>query len=180
MKIHSRVRFGSVDIAAVVIVFTFSFMLILFLVIYSIYSYVNLATYAIKELQRNRINIIIKNILVNNTTILFNISNEGPITLSDISNLDIIIEYYANVSGTPTLVTYMLYFNESKGPGTWHVNRIVLEDSIIYNYSTHRYLRPGEVAEIIAYLPVQPIQGMDGLLVVASDNADRTERAFKT
>jgi len=179
MKIRSQARLGAVDVAVASVVFTFSLMLTLMLVLYGLHSYAGLVAYAVKEVQRERARLVIENVSLTGTSLDFNVSNEGPVTVKDLSELDVIVEYYVNESGAIKQVTYLLRFNESGGPGTWYVYRVVLGNQT-YNYTEHRYLRPGEVAEITANLPVQPVQGAEGVVVIASKETLRAEYAFST
>lgn len=179
MKIRSQARLGAADVAVVSLVFTFSLMLTLMFVLYGLYSYAGLVAYAIKEVQRERARLIIENVALSGTLLDFNVSNEGPITVKDLSELDVIVKYYVNESGIIKQVTYLLQFNESGDPGTWYVCRVILGNQT-YTYAEHKYLRPGEVAEIIANLPAQPAQGAEGVVVIASKETLKAEYAFST
>ena len=179
MKIRSQARLGAADVAVVSVVFMFSLMLTLMFVLYGLYSYVGLVAYAVKEVQRERARLVIENVSLTGSLLDFNVSNEGPITVKDLSELDVIVKYYVNVSGVIKQVAYLLQFNESGGPGTWYVYRVILGNQI-YTYTEHKYLRPGEVAEIIANLPVQPVQGAEGAVVIASKETLKAEYAFST
>ncbi|MCD6428736.1 MAG: hypothetical protein J7L12_03875 [Desulfurococcales archaeon] len=179
MKIRSQARLGAADVAIVSVIFTFSLMLTLMFVLYGLYSYAGLVAYAIKEVQRERAKLIIENVTLTGTLLYFNVSNEGPITVKDLSELDVIVKYYVNESGIIKQVAYLLQFNESGDPGTWYVYRVILGKQI-YTYAEHRYLRPGEIAEVIANLPVQPVRGADGVVVIASKETLKAECAFST
>ncbi|MET1128630.1 MAG: hypothetical protein ABWW70_04870 [Thermoproteota archaeon] len=106
------------------------------------------------------------------------VRNEGPHTLTDVAELDVVVSYQADVNGSLVPVTFILRYSPgSPQPGEWAVREIQV-DGISYAYIEHPYLKPGETAVIEAVVPLSMPKGSYGTVTVVAPSGDRAEYAF--
>lgn len=90
------------------------------------------------------------------------LANAGSTTVTDLDKLEVIVSYK---SSNVSLVELLRFANSANWtPGYWSVANIRV-GGYNFTYESHPYLRPGEVADIVAFLSHKPDQG--SLIVVA-------------
>jgi len=101
-------------------------------------------------------------VIVNPSTIKINITILHGEIIPLINESEVFVKYLDNL--TNIHVTYRL--NYGKIPG-WFVNRVIV-GNITYSVNEHPHLAPGEVAELIIYLPTNASRSEPVVVVIAS------------
>lgn len=164
----ARLRKGVSEVAPTLIVFTVTLTVLTMLTVFNLCTSVELFTTVLRSSVRRATEILIKGAVLEdcNTLLRLNLTNKGPMTLTNLNEVEVVITYLANVSGDEVLITQVFTHD------TWNLTRIFIGDA---ESNAHMYLRPGETAEISLHLLFQPLSKAEISLVIISNGANKAE-----